>query len=98
MVVKPKNLVPITYEERTVADVIHKVTQWRSLYSGVIDKENKYRRLSLEEAALYVQVSKKSLDDYQKLLISGRNLGYDFNTFKNEKINHLRKFVKQHKD
>ncbi len=83
-------------KERTVAYVIQKVTQWRRLYNGYYDKDFNHQRLSLEDAADQVGVSKKSLDDYLSQLRSGRQCGYDFNTFKNEKVGHLRKFVKDH--
>ena len=51
-------------KERTVAYVIQKVTQWRRLYNGYYDKDFNHQRLSLEDAADQVGVSKKSLDDY----------------------------------
>lgn len=85
-------------KERTVAYVIQKVTQWRRLYNGYYDKDFNHQRLSLEDAADQVGVSKKSLDDYLSQLRSGRQCGYDFNANKNEKVGHLRKFVKDHMD
>ena len=85
-------------KERTVAYVIQKVTQWRRLYNGYYDKDFNHQRLSLEDAADQVGVSKKSLDDYLAQLRSGRQCGYNFNAFRNEKVGHLRKFVKDHQE
>lgn len=85
-------------KERTVAYVIQKVTQWRRLYNGYYDKDFNHQRLSLEDAAEQVGVSKKSLDDYLSQLRSGRQCGYNFNLYKNEKVGHLRKFVKENID
>ncbi len=51
-------------KERTVAYVIEKVAQWRRLYNGYYDKNFDHTRLSLEDAAEQVGVSKKSIDDY----------------------------------
>lgn len=57
-------------KERTIADIIEKVSTWRKLYNGVMvpsenrNEEDQLQRWSLEEAAAKVGVSKKSLDDY----------------------------------
>ena len=51
-------------KERTVGYVIEKVAQWRRLYNGFYDSNFNHHRLSLEQAAEKVGVSKKSLDDY----------------------------------
>ena len=57
-------------KERTIADIIEKVSTWRKLYNGVMvpsenaQEEPQLQRWSLEEAAGKVGVSKKSLDDY----------------------------------
>ena len=50
--------------ERNVGYVIEKVTQWRRLYNGYYDKDFNHHRMSLDQAAETVGVSKKSLDDY----------------------------------
>ena len=85
-------------KERTVAYVIEKVAQWRRLYNGYYDQNFDHKRLSLEDAAEQVGVSKKSLDDYLSQLRSGRQCGYDFNMYKDQKVGHLRKFVKENLD
>jgi len=50
-------------KERTIADIIEKVSLWRKLYNGVV-RDGTLVRYSLEDAAVKVDVSKKSLDDY----------------------------------
>ena len=57
MVEKPR------IKERTIKDIIDKVGTWRQLYCGV-HLNGKYVKVSLEEAASRVGVSRKSLDDY----------------------------------
>ena len=51
-------------KERSIGFIIEKVSQWRKLYNGYEDENGELRRMSLEEAATKVDVSKKSLDDY----------------------------------
>ena len=56
-------------KERTIQEIIEKVSTWRKLYNGVIiphakTGEFQLQRWSLEDAAKKVKVSKKSLDDY----------------------------------
>ena len=54
-------------KERTITDIIEKVSTWRKLYNGVmvpINGQMQLQRWSLEDAAQKVQVSKKSLDVY----------------------------------
>ena len=40
------------------------MVEWRKYYNGFTDENGKSERLSLEEAANKVGISKKSLDDY----------------------------------
>jgi len=56
------------------------------------------RRVSLDEAARLVGVSKKSLDDYLLQLRFGKKFGFDFDSKRNEKVGILRLFVKKAKD
>jgi len=56
-------------KERTITDIIEKVSTWRKLYNGVLvptkdESSSELQRWSLEDAATKVGVSKKSLDDY----------------------------------
>jgi hypothetical protein len=77
-----------------VGYVVEKVAHWRRLYNGYYDGNFKHHRMSLEEAADKVGVSKKSLDDYLAQLRAGRELGYEFNTSKDMRIGDLRSYVK----
>jgi hypothetical protein len=51
-------------KERKIGYIIEKVFLWRKLYNGFIDDNGELRKLTLEEAAEKVGISKKSLDDY----------------------------------
>lgn len=91
-------------KERTIADIIEKVTTWRKLYNGVMvpaqnaDQEAQLQRCSLEEAAAKVGVSKKSLDDYLLQLRFGKKFGFDFEENKDQKVGVLRLYVKTEKE
>ena len=84
-------------KERKIGSVVKKVYIWRKLYSGFQDEQGRTIKLTLEEAAKKVGISKKSLDDYLIQLRNGRNLGFNFNEHQNDKIGVLRSFVKKHK-
>lgn len=62
------------------------------------DNEVQLQRWSLEDAAVKVKVSKKSLDDYLLQLRFGKKFGFDFEKNRNEKVGVLRSFVKTKKD
>lgn len=64
-------------KERTIADIIEKVSLWRKLYNGVV-RDGTLVRYSLEDAAVKVEVSKKSLDDYLLQLRFGKKYEFDF--------------------
>jgi hypothetical protein len=51
-------------KERSIGFIIEKVAQWRKLYNGFYNERQELKRMSLEDAAAKVGVSKKSLDDY----------------------------------
>ena len=87
---------PTRTKERSIKYIIEKVSQWRKLYNGYMDENHQLVRMSLEDAAEKVGVSKKSLDDYLSQLRQGRSLGYDFNKNKDQNVGHLRQFVKLH--
>lgn len=55
------------------------------------------QRWSLEDAAVKVQVSKKSLDDYLLQLRFGKKFDFDFEKHRDSKVGVLRSFVKQKK-
>lgn len=83
-------------KERSISDIIEKVSLWRKLYNGVY-RDGNLVRYSLEDAAAKVGVSKKSLDDYLLQLRFGKKYGFDFQKNKNEKVGVLRSYVKQQK-
>ena len=85
-------------KERKIGSVIKKVYIWRKLYTGFQDEQGRSIKLTLDEAANKVGISKKSLDDYLIQLRNGRSLGFNFNEHQNDKIGVLRSFVKQHKN
>jgi hypothetical protein len=51
-------------KERKIGYIIEKVFLWRKLYNGFKDEHGNLIKLTLEEAAEKVGISKKSLDDY----------------------------------
>ena len=52
-------------KERKIGEVILAVKKWRELYTvGEKQQDGSFKQLSLEEAAIKVGISKKSLDDY----------------------------------
>ena len=83
-------------KERSIEEIIQKVSLWRRLYNGVL-KDGNLVRYSLEDAAQKVGVSKKSLDDYLLQLRFGKKYGFDFSKHKNDKVGVLRSFVKAKK-
>lgn len=80
-------------KERTIEEIIEKVSLWRKLYNGVI-RDGNLVRYSLEDAASKVGVSKKSLDDYLLQMRFGKKYGFDFQKHKQDKVGVLRTFVK----
>ena len=84
-------------KERKIGSVVKKVYMWRKLYTGFKDDQGRFIKLTLEEAAKKVGISKKSLDDYLIQLRNGRQLGFNFNEHQNDKIGVLRTFVKKNK-
>lgn len=68
---------PKRTKERTIADIIDKVSLWRRMYNG-IERDGNIVRYSLEDAAVKVGISKKSLDDYLLQLRFGKKFGFDF--------------------
>ena len=84
-------------KERSIEEIIQKVSLWRKLYNGVL-KDGNLVRYSLEDAAQKVGVSKKSLDDYLLQLRFGKKFGFQFQEHKNDKVGVLRSFVKKKKE
>ena len=88
-------------KERKIGYIIKKILMWKTLYNGYLekDKNGNYKKikLTLEQAAEKVGISKKSLDDYLIQLRIGRMFGFNFTEHKNDKVGVLRAFVKYHK-
>jgi len=85
-------------KEAKISYVIEVVYQWRKLFNGFYNNKNEYIKLSLEDAADALGISKKTLDDFLRQLRLGRKLNYDFNKYcaeKNENIGILRNYVKE---
>jgi len=56
--------------------------------------DGEVKRMSLEDAAARVGISKKSLDDYLLQLRFGRKFGFNFNIHKEDKVGVLRGYIK----
>ncbi|OMJ77682.1 hypothetical protein SteCoe_22676 [Stentor coeruleus] len=84
-------------KERKIGYIIEKVARWRNLYNGVQNSKGNTIRMTLEEAAKQVEISKKSLDDYLLQLRFGRKFGFNFEEHKNDKVGILRAYVKKFK-
>lgn len=86
-------------KERSLAEIIESVSEWRRLYTGVLEKDKHGRDVlieySLEDAASKVGISKKSLDDYLLQIRYGRKFGFDFEANKHKKVGVLRTFVRE---
>jgi hypothetical protein len=82
-------------KERKIGYIIDKVNSWRKYYNGFYDENKTFTKYSLEDAAVIVGISKKSLDDYLLQLRLGRKFGFDFNENKHNKVGVLRTFVKK---
>ena len=84
-------------KERTIQEVIKNVFEWRQLYTGFV-KNGIFTKMSLEDAAIKVQISKKSLDDYLMQLRSAKKFGFDFEKHNNDKVGVIRSFVRKKKE
>lgn len=84
-------------KERRIGDVVEKVSLWRRLYNGFNDSQGNIIKLTLEDAARRVNVSKKSLDDYLLHIRSGRRFGFNFNEHAHDNFGVLRAFIKKNK-
>lgn len=80
-------------KERRIGHIIEKVIEWRNYYTG--ESGVRGAKFSLEEAAHYVKISKKSLDDYLFQIRYGHQHHFNFNEHYNDKVGVLRDFVRQ---
>lgn len=86
-------------KERKIGQIIQKVADWRAFYTGQKRYEGqKADKISLEDAAGRVGISKKSLDDYLLQIRFGRKYGFNFNEHKDDKVGILRSFVRKEKE
>lgn len=84
-------------KERKIGYIIEKVSKWRKLYNGVQTAKGEMIKVTLEEAANKIGISKKSLDDYLLQLRFGRKFGFNFQEHKDDKVGVLRAYVKKFK-
>lgn len=83
--------------ERSIAQTIVIVSQWRTLYEGIEierpDGTKVLKEYTLKQAAQLLKINKKSLDSYLLYLRYGRRLKFDFETHINKGYGYLRGFV-----
>jgi len=85
-------------KERKIGQILDKVYTWRKFYSGFTDPQTTQTiKMSLEDAAQKVGISKKSLDDYLLQIRFGKKYGFNFNDHYNDRVGVLRAFVKKNK-
>jgi len=82
-----------------IGEILQIVVRWRQFYTGVKDPDTGlFVKMSLEEAASRVGISKKSLDDYLLQIRFGTKYGFNFTEHMNERVGVLRSFVKKNKN
>ena len=79
-------------KERVISDVITYCKEWRRIYRGA--SENSGNKLTLDDSAGVIGISRKTLEDYYLHLRNGKKLGFDFLKFKDSKMGVLRNFVR----
>lgn len=80
--------------ERYIAEAVQAVAVWRRLHTGVVSEDQTTLiQYTLRNAALKVGISKKTLDDYLRLITLGHRYGFPFSVRKNDKVGQLRSFV-----
>lgn len=82
-------------KERTIGEIIKKVFLWKKIYQGIIDDNGNKKKITLQQAAEEVNLSKKSLDEYLNQILLGQKYGFNFNIHKNDKVGMLRGYVKK---
>ena len=82
-------------KERTIGEIIKKVFLWKKIYQGIIDEKGNKKKITLQQAAEEVNLSKKSLDEYLNQILLGKKYGFNFNIHKNDKVGMLRGYVKK---
>lgn len=89
------NTIPIRSKERNISTIIEAVYNWRYFHSEFFDSIDSNDYMTLDKAASLVKFSKKTLDDYFGQLRRGKELGFDFNKHRNDKVGVLRGFIKK---
>ena len=80
--------------ERYITEAVQAVAVWRRLHTGVVSEDQTTLiQYTLRNAALKVGISKKTLDDYLRLITLGHRYGFPFSVRKNDKVGQLRSFV-----
>ena len=79
-------------KEKRIGFIVKKVFEWKGL------RKLSKRKMSLQEAAQNVNMSKKTLDEYYNQIKEGKKFGFDFNKYKRDKVKVLRGFVKKKKE
>lgn len=74
-------------QEKTIYEALYKTKTWRLIHETF--------NISLQNAAKVVQLSKKTLDDYFLVLRVGEQHKYNFSKHLNDKIGHLRAFIRK---
>ena len=82
-------------KERTIGEIIKKVFLWKKIYQGITDDNGNKKKITLQQAAEEVNLSKKSLDEYLNQILLGQKYGFNFNIHKNDKVGMLRGYVKK---
>ncbi|CAG9312445.1 unnamed protein product [Blepharisma stoltei] len=85
-------------KERKIGYIIDKVSKWRRLYNGITDENGDFVKMTLENAANKVKISKKSLDDYLLQLRIAKRFGFNFQEHRDDKVGILRAYVKKFKN
>jgi hypothetical protein len=70
------------------------VRKWRNLHESCTKPNKPKKKLNLQEAAVILGVSKKSLDDYYCQLRLAEQYDFDFKSYMHEKMGVLRAYVK----
>jgi len=78
-------------KEKRIGYIVKKVFEWKGL------RRLSEQKMSLQDAAKNVGLSKKTLDEYFNQIKEGKKYGFDFNKYKRDKVNVLRGFVKKKK-
>ena len=84
--------------DKQIGEIIKKVSLWRLFYLGFNSFDGEYVKEPLDSAASRVGIAKKTLDDYLLQIRIAREIGFDFNSKKNNGIGELRNFVKDRKN